>query len=252
MDEMQLLESVNRIVDSCYTRTDLKRFDGFVPIMPELYSRNEVIFSDGTIDCLERPLCFAAYVPGKKRQDDQLMKLQRTPGREIVKRIGRFQANCYSYSRQFIDEAPYRIPDTYVHLGNNGTFDRIIVPKGFNVNPKIAEDVLVASQVSLGAAFWVENSFRVYIKPVDGALGFTIPIDTVDQCKNLFKMRDIEDGEKRRKALKHFVKEHLRKKQRSDEKALIHRYLLGKTEFSWNGYYCRNDIPIELERKAAQ
>lgn len=53
--------------------------------------------------------------------------------------------------------------------------------------------------------------------------------------KQVFKLRDIADGEQRRKALKHVVSAHSRKLS-NGEKIEVMRYLRGKEKFTQNGY----------------
>ena len=53
--------------------------------------------------------------------------------------------------------------------------------------------------------------------------------------KKVFKLRDIKDGEQRRKALKHIVRSHERTLS-NGEKIEIMRYLRGREKFSQNGY----------------
>ena len=66
-----------------------------------------------------------------------------------------------------------------------------------------------------------EKSIDFYINP--------------SNIKQVFKMRDIKDGEQRRKALKHIVNSHERTLS-NGEKIEILRYLRGKEKFSQNGY----------------
>lgn len=243
MDDITFLNAAERIVDTCYSREDLKRFDGFVPLVPEMYTGNEIIFSDATIEALNEPYSLSLFVPGKTKCDDQLMSIRKVPGRDVVKKTGRFYADLYSYSRQFITDKAFCLQDTYIQIGRGSRKTKIITPPGMVTNGRIANEIINATQAALGTAFWVENSFRVYIKPEEAEIGFTIPLETLAICKDLFRMRDIEAGAKRRKALKHFVAEHFRKKKNTDDLQKIKQYLRGADTFTWSGFRCQIKSP---------
>jgi hypothetical protein len=60
-------------------------------------------------------------------------------------------------------------------------------------------------------------------------------------AKEIFRLRDIPDGKKRRTAILHWVKEHWRKNNsvtRKDMLALVRRHLNGSNTFTWNGLRC--------------
>jgi hypothetical protein len=69
--------------------------------------------------------------------------------------------------------------------------------------------------------------------------------------REIFRLRDIPEGQKRRAALRHWVREHWRVPVSVEENrsALIHvrEHLRGSTQFHWNGLSC-SIIPSEIDR----
>lgn len=76
--------------------------------------------------------------------------------------------------------------------------------------------------------------WRVRVKMPEWSKSVDFNINPAD-IKSVFKLRDIADGEQRRKALKHIVHSHERQ-LKSGEKIEIMRYLRGKEKFTQNGY----------------
>lgn len=62
-------------------------------------------------------------------------------------------------------------------------------------------------------------------------------------ARALFRMRDIPNGMSRRASLKHWVREHVRRKPSLTP---VRTHLRGATEFSWNGFNCKI-IPSEID-----
>jgi len=76
--------------------------------------------------------------------------------------------------------------------------------------------------------------WRVRVKMPEWSKSVDFNINPSD-IKSVFRLRDIADGEQRRKALKHIVHSHERQ-LKSGEKIEIMRYLRGKEKFTQNGY----------------
>jgi hypothetical protein len=77
-------------------------------------------------------------------------------------------------------------------------------------------------------------------------VGFTLPgvpeaqLETDPEgAKSVFRLRDIPDGARRRKALVHWVAQHRRRQGRGDGSKLIASYLRGETTFKWHDMICR-------------
>lgn len=95
---------------------------------------------------------------------------------------------------------------------------------------------IAAENTHIAICFAWEQYFlwRVRIKMPEWSKSVDFNINPAD-IKSVFKLRDIADGEQRRKALKHIVHSHQRQ-LKSGEKIEIMRYLRGKEKFTQNGY----------------
>jgi hypothetical protein len=104
-------------------------------------------------------------------------------------------------------------------------------------------------QLSLGAVEVRRLNWRVLLG-FDGhpRIGFrTDPVGV----REVFRLRDIPEGKKRRAALRHWVRDHWRTPVSAEENraAMIHvrEHLRGETQFHWNGLSC-SIIPSEIDR----
>lgn len=71
-----------------------------------------------------------------------------------------------------------------------------------------------------------------------GDFSLRLPTDPTG-ARAIFKLRDIPDGKQRRAALKHWVREHLRRNRNNPEELIaVRKHLRGAQEFSWNGMKC--------------
>lgn len=64
--------------------------------------------------------------------------------------------------------------------------------------------------------------------------------------RELFALRDIPNGARRRAALRHWVSGHWRRKHADDEASAVtwvHQHLRGAVEFTWNGMRARIGVP---------
>lgn len=70
--------------------------------------------------------------------------------------------------------------------------------------------------------------------------------------REAFRLRDIPPGKRRRAALRHWVREHWRKRRDAgaNDRAWIEAYLRGATEFVWNGLRCRIEPSVPDQKKA--
>ena len=93
--------------------------------------------------------------------------------------------------------------------------------------------------------FWsVKLGFR-------GHPGISI-LTTNEGARAAFRLRDIPNGERRRKALSHFVKEHMRRTPASQDDVRVSEHVRGAESFSWNGLQCRITPPsVDRETHAA-
>lgn len=216
------------------------RFDGFIPFVSELYPDDEFIFVDAKPSDLSNPINVSIYIPenpdGKSNAEKagQIQKLQEISTKELRKRTGHFFVNPYVYEVCF-DDYP-KIADAFLQYTKNGM--RYVEIGGFKTSPENKKHTLVASQILMGAQFNIENQCYVYLRPECSAFGFRYPIHDLRQLKELFSLRDIPDGYKRKAALRHWVASHLRRKPtKPDEQIEIKRYIRGKESFDWFGIH---------------
>lgn len=213
-------------------------FDGFVPFVPELYDDDEFIFVDAKPSDLLNPVNISVYCPGlpdgrsNAEKAGQISRLKAISAKELRKRTGHFFVNPYVFEVCF-DDYP-KIADAFLQYTKNGM--RYVEIGGFRTSPENKAHTLDMAQILMGAQFNIENMSYVYLRPENSAFGFRYPIHNISQLKELFSLRDIPEGYKRRAALKHWVASHLRRKpSKPDEQIEIKKYLRGKESFDWFG-----------------
>lgn len=103
--------------------------------------------------------------------------------------------------------------------------------------------------MSINAKLTYYYEWFVYIRENDKSLGIKIPI-LPEASKNIFNLRDLPEGQKRKKAICSFVKEHYRitKNEYNEEvrKSLIKEHFRGEAKFNWRGLQV-NIIPSEYD-----
>lgn len=214
------------------------QFDGFIPQNPDLYEADAFVFMDVTPELLKRPINVSMYTPGlpdgktAAKRAGQICRLKELSTKELRKRTGEFFLNPYLIEVCF-DDYP-KIADGFLQYIKSGMKYREI--GGFVTSPAMKEHTVFNAQVLLGHQFNIENQNYVYLRPENAAFGFKYPIKDLSQLKELFSLRDIPDGYKRRAALRHWVAKHLRSKPTNpDEKVEVRKYLRGKESFDWFG-----------------
>lgn len=84
-------------------------------------------------------------------------------------------------------------------------------------------------------AFTLRYEWRVDLANANGT-GVSLTTDPFG-ARALFRLRELEDGEKRRGALRHWVSQHWRGTS-EDVEALVREHLRGKVEFHWTNLSC--------------
>jgi hypothetical protein len=91
----------------------------------------------------------------------------------------------------------------------------------------------------------------VYLREDDNSIGFKIPINP-ESYKDVFALRELPTGQERRKAICHFVKEHVRKVRTTlpdqEIESIVKKHIRGETKFNWRGLQV-NVIPSEYDIK---
>lgn len=260
-EEMHL-QSYNNVIDILYNRKDvhgLKKYDGFIPFDPDILDNLggenvNGIFIDATPECLDFPLNISVFhfaqIGVKDCDGDNLIRIKKADPKTIRKLTNRFSVNGYTVEWQnFQDNFKSYIMPVELHKNETGDKMRVILPH--NMYPKdwgIVERAKKVLCCFIGLQFVMENVCSVYVKPENSEIGMRIPLTTLSSAKDIFKMRDIEPGMKRRSALKHFVSEHTRRCPiNKNETIQIARYLRGAEKFDWNGFKCVISIPEHIK-----
>lgn len=118
----------------------------------------------------------------------------------------------------------------------NGFYQCILdgVPKAKDFAQYDLQTASINTHISVCLAWEQYFLWRVRVKMPEWSKSVDFNINPAD-IKSVFKLRDIADGEQRRKALKHIVHSHERKLE-NGKKIEIMRYLRGKEKFTQNGY----------------
>ncbi|MBZ5619883.1 MAG: hypothetical protein LAQ69_14340 [Acidobacteriia bacterium] len=115
--------------------------------------------------------------------------------------------------------------------------------------PSFFEQEHLAIQLAMGMAFSRQYEWRVSLGWA-GCPTISFLTDPVG-AREVFRLRDIPNGQSRRSALRHWVVEHWRKSRRDDaEVAKVRTHLRGSTDFTWNGLACRILPSADDVRKA--
>ena len=241
VDESALLSIADKMLDICSGKKN-KPFDGFFPIVPELFEQDYCIFSDAMPADLTGPVNskafrFALDDGNAVERTAQFFSLREISRKELRKKTGAFCAEkvfCFEFGYDDKTIRGYKRNDAYFRI-KDGDFSAIDIP-GRKYDPRSLKDARQTMSMLLGTQFNLENQPFVYLRPSVAEIGFKMPIDTLDQLKELFATRDIPDGYKRRAALRNWVAKHLRRKpSKPDEFVEVKKHLRGKTDFSWNG-----------------
>lgn len=130
------------------------------------------------------------------------------------------------------------VPEHLPMIFKNGSYQCILSEIDQSKKSAQLDEVLnVASMNTLVAVCLAWEQYflwRVRVKMPEWRKSVDFNINPAD-VKRVFKLRDIADGEQRRKALKHIVHSHERQ-LKSGEKIEILRYLRGKEKFTQSGY----------------
>ena len=107
-----------------------------------------------------------------------------------------------------------------------------------------------AIQLAMGIAFSREYEWRVSLGWT-GHPSISFVTDPVG-AREVFRLRDIANGQSRRSALRQWIGEHWRRTRRDDrEERRVRAHLRGATQFTWNGLECRIMPSADDLRKAA-
>lgn len=236
-NEENALYVADKIFDICNQKR-LRTFDGFFPVVTELFEDDEnyVLFQDVTPDCLSGPVNGSCFVFGKRegtnaQKQSQFFRFRSISRKELRKRTGCFAMDPYCLEVGF--EKYKHNTDAFFTL-KDGAFVPIPIPN-YEYVP-IQKEIDQAIRTCMACQFNLENQPHVYLRPENAAVGFTLPLDNLSQVKELFSLRDIPEGLKRRAALRHWVAKHMRRKPTNPHELVeVKKHLRGRERFSWFG-----------------
>ena len=239
INDETVFDAVLDVVDVCEflsKKPKLGRlFDGFTPFNINIFEEEANIFTDATLDCLDRPFRVSWYSE-KTCQMTSIRSVPRKQARGVGFAINPVEATDYwIYGKETVVQTIFDIPDKKKPIA------RFIgckqCPNKEFRNHPLADPISVIW--SLGLQFWHEQVPVVYLKPDGCDVGFTIELQTLDDARKMFKLRDVPVGRQRRDALRHWVKNHQRKKpfhNNESELVEVRKYLRGKKDFDWMGF----------------
>lgn len=103
--------------------------------------------------------------------------------------------------------------------------------------------------MALSARFTMYYEWFVYIRENPTSIGVKVPI-TPESSKDVFALRDIPEGGKRKKAICNFVRQHYRTVKCNydpgERDVLVKKHLRGETKFNWRGLEL-HIIPAEYD-----
>lgn len=236
--EERLYNFADKVINLC-ERKDLERFDGFFPIDVDIYEDPDDygFWMDTTTDCLSCPVDVSLYLNGDPngvgaQKSNKLVRLKALSHKEFRKKTGAFVVRPYIFEVAYSDKK--YVADAFMQEVNKKL--SYVEIGGFKTDPVAKHWILERAQTLLGIQFNLENQCYVYLKPDYASIGFKYPLDDLRQVKELFSLRDIPDGYKRRAALRHWVASHSRRKPaKPDELVEVKKYLRGKQDFKWLG-----------------
>ena len=139
---------------------------------------------------------------------------------------------------------PVRTP-----LKNGYYFQKQDIVKDMSSDIYLEEVKSINMALQLALTYYYEWS--CYIKETPESLGVRVPIHP-SSSKEVFVMRNVPEGKKRKRAIVNFVKEHYRTIKGcndNERKILIQKHLRGDLKFNWRGLEVRvTPSPYDLSR----
>lgn len=99
----------------------------------------------------------------------------------------------------------------------------------------VSDDLLYQFGLMCGFIYYLAKHWLVYIKEPNISIGLNQIIEK-EQAYEIFRLRDIKDGRKRRTALEHIVNSYERKKPKQ---TIVPEYFRGDEVFNWDGFICK-------------
>lgn len=118
-------------------------------------------------------------------------------------------------------------------------------PQNPDSSPDAARSIQMAQSVQFSSDWWWLAKIGWIGHPM-----VTLPTDAVG-AREVFRLRDIPAGKKRRTAIRHWVSEHWRQRRKGPGETRVREHLRGGCEFTWNGFYVKLMPSIVDQERAA-
>lgn len=187
---------------------------------------------------------FRAFLTVGKNNDPQILRLEPANFKTFKSEISVFKKNTLSFSSCVLINGKIE-NETVPIIEDKGKLDvplRQLAGMSKQEKSFYTKTILENAQFALDVAWEDYFHWKIQVKMPEWEKTVEFYINPSD-IKSVFKMRDISEGENRRKALKHLVSSHKRKNKSGDE-IEIAKYIRGREKFSQNGYIL-NIIPSQ-------
>jgi hypothetical protein len=255
-----------------YHRLGIRHFDGMEPWdLDNIYAA-----SAGHVKLVSHHIN-PGYLRNPKVDVRMLFTVDDDP--EYTHSLDRFRSLTDQERRAFGKQSEYMFETSYsminVHTGKSGSTVRcvavytpeysntewkFIIPNvkdcSLNGNTELRGQMADVCQARIGRAWAQEQSWQVYLKETEvdqERIGLTLSTDPVG-ARAVFKLRDLQEGEGRRKALIHWVRSHNRRRSTGNHEAaltMVRQHLRGEMNFTWRGFECRI-VPSFADQEAAR
>lgn len=244
LDVFDLQRQINMYCNNEKIAKKLKKFDGFLPMIPKYDSLLTPLNDDDSYDtkinlytefkelkAFGIPLNMSVCVNVSDNLEDRLafIKLRESSIKESRGKLDKITPYILKMELYY----PYANNGYIVYFGSYNQSSWQIISK---FKPRNIEDELGHIEKAIGLQYTLSKNWSVYVKDANDVIGMRMMIGR-KKAKEIFKLREIEDGKQRRTALKHIVNSYTRNTNTDNEISVL-EHLRGATEFKWEGLKC--------------
>jgi hypothetical protein len=262
IEELVMYMTIGEFKDG--QRLKLSEFSDAEPFMGEFLEASNngdrLFFTDVNPEDLSEPLDISFFagidhdgVPGPEKF--HVTRMRRALPKEFRGRTVRYSKDMYEHLFAFFaEDGKYLSTKHFVGFINGKLFD---CSPGSVLEKGDLDRLAMVIKTTRGIQFSRRYEWRVSLGYI-GSPTISFATDPLG-AREVFRLRDLPEGKARRTALRHWVRDHWRKKKRDDPESLVfvQEHLRGATLFTWNGLLCKvTPARYDLERleakKAAQ
>lgn len=197
---------------------------------------NEKVFHPGDVSINDLSNPFDLCIIGESGNEKYLFDMQRfrrvTP-KEVRGKVKKIYPSMILHSIGRIrkeDMGIFTQQGTFYYAGKHRWKDNGVV----GIMPGLENDLSQRIEMAISVQFTLFYQWKVYVS-FDNNPGICF-MTNPEGAKEIFKLRDIPPGYKRRQALRNWVCEHSRITKHGE--TTVKEHLRGKQEFEWNGMRC--------------